>query len=83
MFANITLEAPDAVRTLWLPVSAVATSDMSQVMLVENDAIVLQRVKVGRRVDGWIEILDGLEPGQLVVADVAGLHRGVPVTVID
>jgi RND family efflux transporter MFP subunit len=83
MFANVTLEAPATTRSLWLPVSAVATSDMSQVLLVVDAVIVFQRVKIGRRADGWIEILDGIDAGQPVVAEVAGLHRGVPVTVID
>jgi RND family efflux transporter MFP subunit len=81
MFADVTLEAPRSQRSLWLPVSAVATSDMSQVMVVENGAIALLRVQVGRRADGSIEIVDGLEEGQSVVAEVAGLHRGVPVKI--
>jgi multidrug efflux system membrane fusion protein len=82
MFADVTLQAPRSQRSLWLPVSAVATSDMSQVMVVENGAITLLRVQVGRRADGSIEIVDGLEEGQAVVAEVAGLHRGVPVTIV-
>jgi hypothetical protein len=83
MFANIDLAAPETRRSLWLPVSAIATSDMSQVMMVENDAITVHRVQVGRRVNGRIEIVGGLEEGQQVVADVSGLHRGVAVRVID
>lgn len=83
MFANIRLTAPEVERSLWLPVSAVATSDMSQVMLVEDGAIAVQRVQVGRRADGSIEIVDGLDAGQQVVADVAGLNRGIPVTVVE
>jgi RND family efflux transporter MFP subunit len=82
MFADVTLQAPRSQRSLWLPVSAVATSDMSQVMVVKDGAITLLRVQVGRRADGSIEIVDGLEEGQAVVAKVAGLHRGVPVTIV-
>jgi len=83
MFANVSLVAPEVERSLWLPVSAVATSDMSQVMVVQDGTIVVQRVQVGRRVDGAIEIVDGLDAAQPVVADVAGLNRGVPVTVVE
>jgi membrane fusion protein (multidrug efflux system) len=83
MFANVSLVAPAAARSLWLPVSAVATSDMSQVMVVQDGTIVVQRVQVGRRVDRAIEIVDGLDAAQPVVADVAGLNRGVPVTVVE
>ncbi len=83
MFANITLEAPEAKRSLWLPVAAVATSDMSQVMIVSDGAVTVHRVQVGRRVDGRIEIIDGLDESQPVIADTAGLHRGVPVRIVD
>ncbi|HOC41510.1 MAG TPA: efflux RND transporter periplasmic adaptor subunit [Thermoanaerobaculales bacterium] len=82
MFADVTLQAPESARSLWLPVTAVATSDMSQVMVVEDGAIALRRVQVGRRVDDSLEILAGIEDGQPVVADVAGLNRGAPVRVV-
>lgn len=82
MFANVTLESPEAVRSLWLPVSAVATSDMSQVMTVDDGVISVRRVQVGRRVDGRIEIVDGLDEHQLVVADTSGLARGIPVRIV-
>jgi len=56
---------------------------MSQVMLVQDGSIVVQRVQVGRRADGSIEIVDGLDAGQPVVVDVAGLNRGILVTVVE
>jgi RND family efflux transporter MFP subunit len=83
MFANISLAAPGASRSLWLPVSAVATSDMSQVMIVEEGSITVHRVQVGRRMDGRIEIVGGLAEDQPVVADVSGLNRGAKVRVVD
>jgi membrane fusion protein (multidrug efflux system) len=83
MFANVTLAAPESARSLWLPVSAVATSDMSQVMMVEDGAITVHRVQVGRRMDGLVEIVGGLTAGQPVVADVSGLNRGAKVSIVD
>jgi membrane fusion protein (multidrug efflux system) len=82
MFANVTLESPTAEQSLWLPAAAVATSDLPQVLLVENGAVAFQRVQIGRRSDGMIEIVEGLTPDQAVIADVSGLSRGIPVTVI-
>lgn len=82
MFAEVTLESPETLRSLWLPATAVATSDMSQVMTVADGEIVVHRVQIGRRSDGSIEIVEGLEEDQPVVADVAGLHRGAPVRVV-
>jgi membrane fusion protein (multidrug efflux system) len=83
MFADVTLQSPEPKRSLWLPSTAVATSDMSQIMTVSDGAIALHRVQVGRRADGSVEIIDGIEADQPVVADVAGLHRDAPVIVVD
>ncbi len=82
MFANVTLVAPTAQRSLWVPATAVATSDTPQVLLVENGVIVVRRVQTGRRVDGRVEVVAGLEPSEAVVTAVAGLGRGVAVTVV-
>ena len=83
MFANVTFESPTVEQSLWLPAAAVATSDLPQVLTIEDNAIVFERVQIGRRVDGMIEIVDGLAPGEAVVADVSGLSRNIPVTVVD
>jgi membrane fusion protein (multidrug efflux system) len=83
MFANVTLTSPTVESSLWLPALAVATSDLPQVLMVEDDAIIFRKVQIGRRVNGAIEIVAGLGPDDTVVADVSGLTRGLPVTVID
>ncbi|MDX2435948.1 MAG: efflux RND transporter periplasmic adaptor subunit [Acidobacteriota bacterium] len=83
MFANVTFESPTVEQSVWLPASAVATSDLPQVLMVENDAVAFRTVQIGRRVDGMIEIVGGLSPDEAVVADVSGLSRGIPVTVIE
>jgi len=82
MFANVVLEAPSAQQSLWLPAGAIATSDLSQVLLVEEGAIAYRKVRIGRRTDGLVEIIDGLSPDEAVVADVSGLSRGIPVTIV-
>ncbi len=50
MFANLTFESPTVERSVWLPASAVATSDLPQVLMVENDAVSFRTVQIGRRV---------------------------------
>jgi membrane fusion protein (multidrug efflux system) len=82
LFANITLTAPNAVRSLWLPVSAVLSSALPQVMLAQNGVVVIRDVQTGRRVDGMIEILDGLSEGEAVIDSVVGLSRGLPVRIV-
>jgi len=83
MFANVALEAPTVKQTLWLPAAAVATSDLPQVLMVEDGAIAFRTIRIGRRDDGFIEIADGLSPDEAVVADVSGLSRGIPVTIVE
>lgn len=83
MFANVTLVSPLTQRSLWLPASAVATSDMPQVMMVEDGRVVLRRIQTGRRSNGRIEVVEGLGADDRVIADVSGLTRGLAVTVLD
>jgi len=82
MFARVHLEAPNATRSLWLPRRAVVASDMPEIMLVEDGKTVIRKVRTGRRQGGNVEIVSGLEPGEQVIADVAGLARGIPVKVV-
>jgi membrane fusion protein (multidrug efflux system) len=82
MFANVVLEAPNAKQSLWLPAAAVSTSDLSQVLIVVDGMIDYRKVRIGRRVDGLIEIVDGLSADEQVIADVSGLSRGLPVTIV-
>jgi membrane fusion protein (multidrug efflux system) len=82
MFANVVLESPTAKQSLWVPGTAVATSDLSQVLMVEDDAIVYRKVQIGRRADGLIEIAGGLSADEQVIAEVKGLSRGIPVIIV-
>ncbi|MCG6961830.1 MAG: efflux RND transporter periplasmic adaptor subunit [Acidobacteria bacterium] len=80
MYATVRLTAPNAVTTLWLPQTAVGTSDMPEVMTVEDGHIVVRKVQTGRREQEMVEVVGGLADGEKVVANVAGLARGLPVT---
>jgi len=81
MFTRVRLSSPTAVCTLWLPATAVAASDMPEVMFVENHKVVVHNVQTGRRDEGMIEIVSGLGEGDEVIEKTAGLTRGIPVTV--
>jgi membrane fusion protein (multidrug efflux system) len=82
MFATVTLTSPAPQSSLWLPASAIATSDLPQVLMVEDGAVVYRKVQIGRRSDGLTEIVSGLGADEKVVADVSGLTRGIPVTIV-
>ncbi len=81
MFATVRLEAPRAVRSLWLPKTAVAAADMPEVMMVEEGRVVVRKVQTGRRREGMVEIVSGLSPDEEVIGNLAGLTRGIPVKV--
>ncbi len=83
MFANVVLESPTDESTVWLPATAISTSDLPQVLMVVDGLVTFRKVQTGRRLDGFIEISGGLSPDEAVIAEVSGLHRGIPVTVIE
>jgi len=82
LFANVTLESPEAVQSLWLPVGAVLTSDTPKIYLVQDGRIAVRRIQTGLRDDGMIEIVSGLDPGEKVISSIAGLSRDLPVEVV-
>jgi HlyD family secretion protein len=81
--ARITIDEPQNIRsgmfmdaeilvaerdTLAVPVTAVgAEADASVVMKVVDGVVSAAKVTTGIREDGWVEILDGLSPGDTVV----------------
>ncbi len=81
MFATVRLTSPRAITTLWLPHSTVVISSLPQVLMALDDKAVERRVQTGRRDGEQIEIISGLGPDELVIANIAGIHRGVPVLV--
>jgi RND family efflux transporter MFP subunit len=82
LFANITLAAPNAMSTLWLPVAAISAAALPEVMFAQDGVVVVRNVQTGRRSNGWIEIIHGLAEGEQVIDDVAGLARGIPVRIV-
>ncbi len=82
MFANVHLISPTQLQSLWLPSSAVASSDMPEVMMVVDDVISMRKVQTNRRDNGLIEIVAGLEADEKVILNVAGLGRGIPVHIV-
>lgn len=82
MFATVTLTSPTSKSTLWLPATAVATSDLPQVLVVVDDEVAYRKVQIGRRDGESIEIVAGLAADEPVIKNVSGLTRGLPVTVV-
>jgi multidrug efflux pump subunit AcrA (membrane-fusion protein) len=65
-----------------VPASAVATSDLPQVLMVDDGTITYRKIQIGRRLEGQVEVINGLEESEEVIVDVSGLTRGLPVKIV-
>jgi membrane fusion protein (multidrug efflux system) len=84
MFLTVTL-LKDVSDALMVPEAALVPDRSTQSVFVvgENDVVEKRQVKTGRRRPGQVEILEGLEPGDRVIARGTQKARdGQPVQVI-
>ena len=74
----------DAEQTaVLIPSSAIVTfAGIEKVIGVKEGRAVERRIRTGRRTVNRVEILEGLAPGELIVAEPGNLSGGQPVTVI-
>ncbi len=77
MFANVKLFLPGADEALAVPRGAVLEDEGRSFVFVhhQDDYYVRRPVTVGRTWAGWVEIREGLQPGQAVVAEGAFLMK--------
>jgi len=75
MAATVEIEAPIAGRWVAVPDSAVIDSGKRQIVLLERGEGRYQpvQVKLGARVAGYVQVLDGLKPGEKVVTSATFL----------
>ena len=78
--AEIVVDAGEP--SLSLPPDTLITfAGLEKVVLVVDGKAQEKTVVTGRRGDNWVEIVSGLNEGQLVVVEPAGLRTGNPLTV--
>ena len=81
MFARadiVTDESP----TIVVPMtSLVVFAGVEKLLVVKDGKVHEQRVRSGRRIDDKVEILEGVQPGDLVIAQPGGLADGAAVRV--
>ena len=69
-------------RALAVPESAIVSfAGIDRVIAVEDGKAVEKRVRLGRRAEGAVEVLEGLVGGELVVLSPGNLQQGAPVVV--
>jgi membrane fusion protein, heavy metal efflux system len=74
MFASFVIRVGDPVRSLAVPANGVVREgDGTMTVWITSDSrrFTKRTVKVGLQQDGWTQILEGLQPGEIVVTDGA------------
>src|SRR5437867_1729037 len=68
----------------FLPAGAlIVFAGIEKVVLARDGKASERTVVTGRRAPGWVEIVSGLKPGELVVVDPGNLRTGQPVVAMD
>jgi RND family efflux transporter MFP subunit len=79
-FARSEVVVETAAPTLMVPADALVTfAGTEKVFLVVTNRALERPITSGRRMDGWIEVLKGLKPGEVVIRQPGGLQTGEPV----
>ena len=79
-FVRAEIVVATGVRGLAVPLDAVvAFAGTEKAFLVLTNQAVERRVTTGRRRDGWVEILGGLQEGDRVIRNPGGIATGTPV----
>ena len=74
MFASFVIRVGDSMHSLAVPANGVAREgDGTMTVWVTSDSryFTKRTVKVGLQQDGWTQILEGLQPAEIVVTDGA------------
>jgi cobalt-zinc-cadmium efflux system membrane fusion protein len=74
MFASFLIHVGDPMRSLAVPAAGVVREGdgtMTVWVTSDNHHFVKRTVSIGLRQDGWVQILDGLRSGDIVVTDGA------------
>ena len=81
LFARLILASPSATPRITIPAGAVfERGGLSGVFVVAGGSARLRWIAAGTTTDGRTEVRAGLEPGERVVLEPAGLADGTPVT---
>ena len=83
MTANVTVVQMVGQQAVYIPLSAVyQTGDTPNVWVIVNDMVTLRPIKVGAFGDNKVQVLEGLQDGDVIVtAGVQKLHEGQKVRI--
>jgi multidrug efflux system membrane fusion protein len=83
MTANVTVAGTSGQQATYIPLAAVyQTGDTPNVWVIANDTVTLRPIKVGVFGDNKVQVLEGLQDGDIIVtAGVQKLHEGQKVRI--
>jgi multidrug efflux system membrane fusion protein len=83
MTANVTVAGSNGQQVTYIPLSAIyQTGDTPNVWVITNDTVVLRPIKVGTFGDNRVQVLEGLQDGDVIVtAGVQKLYAGQKVRI--
>jgi len=84
LFVRAEIVTRDRDPGLSVPAGAlIVFAGIEKVVLARDGKASERTVATGRRAPGWVEIVSGLKPGELVVVDPGNLRTGQPVVAMD
>jgi RND family efflux transporter MFP subunit len=84
LFARAQIVIDERDRGLTVPARALVTfAGLEKVVLIRDGKAAERTVVTGRRGEGWLEIVSGLEPGAVVALDPVGLRTGQRVRITE
>jgi multidrug efflux system membrane fusion protein len=83
MTASVTMENSSSTQAVYIPLAAIfQTGDTPNVWVIKDGAVSLRPIKVGSFGDGKIQIIEGLQDGEVIVtAGVQKLREGQKVRI--
>jgi RND family efflux transporter MFP subunit len=82
-FAKADIRVEAGQRITIVPRDAIVTfAGIEKVLTVAKGSAVEKRVRTGRRADNYVEIIDGIKPGEAVVVQPGNLVGGQPVQIV-
>ena len=82
LFARATIVVNEREEAVSIPAEALITfAGLEKVVLIKDGKAAEKTVTTGRREGGWVEITAGLNAGESVVLEPAGIRTGQPLVV--
>lgn len=82
LFVRATIIVNERESTVSVPANALVTfAGLEKVVIVKDGKAAEKTISTGRREGDWVEIISGVNAGEMVVLEPAGIRTGQPMTI--